>query len=855
MSDQNPNVAPIINNSCKIDDYEVLLKEHNVAYNKDSLYLQVGEVAEMQGWIFYVPVSLKDFPELFIRLLPYLLSRNIAFKIPINRAIHNSIKEGNLGFEFYGKVICIYINDQSSVLDVAIDLISLTQGIKGTIMPGAKLGGIVYTRYGSFNVISTPNGEFLFNEKGELEIDEYAFPYIVPKWVTWPFELISSQFPAPDKKALKNKYYIIKCLRNTPKGRVMHAISKKNIFNFKQCLIKEGRPGIFTDEHDRDIVDRLLWQKELHIQLWGKIAIPNYIDFFQEDGNSYLVIDFIDGMRFENYIDSIFLFNSWIDLATDKKKLIINHLIDIVDNIDKLHQLGYVHRDISVTNFLVNKKGKIYLIDLELTYDLSKQTPNPPFQVGTPGYMSPEQKSGEWEPAFNQDIYSLGALMLSVISHFSPRKFSIHDKDILFRNVKFLTGSDLLTKLICGCLSEDFNRRPKISEIRSVLNEYLKSDLSQQIITPQLSKEEIQLLIQRSLDSFDTPLMVNEDGYWVSLVSKFTDVRNVFIGLGKGISGVIFLLAKARIAGFDVDKLLTAFERNWMFLKDRFLFAGTNVPPGLYNGSSGVAVAIAAAIESGLLEETEENKEYVENCLYNIPEGLNIVNGIAGYGFAIIYAAKYLKQDFVNERISLVLNQILNTQQRNGNWLLELDKGKKDFYPLGFEDGIAGILYFLLQCCEIIKDDSIKIKTGLAMRYLFQQSRKKFNKYPVDFRGRAGFAFIFLKGYSVLGDLSYLNFAKEIMLSIPKRAVLDDLSFFEGIVGIGFLGLESQRIIHDDKFLEAILWTINIFKHTSINSIDGNYWVQDHPYLPCGDLMEGNGGIIHYLISYLYFAK
>ncbi len=90
-------------------------------------------------------------------------------------------------------------------------------------------------------------------------------------------------------------------------------------------------------------------------------------------------------------------------------------------------------------NFLVTDKNEIVLIDLELTYSMSDRYPEPPFKFGTEGFMSPEQRALE-SPTISEDVYSIGALMISFFTNLFPSKFDVEDS-VNLSEVLFFFGA------------------------------------------------------------------------------------------------------------------------------------------------------------------------------------------------------------------------------------------------------------------------------------------------------------------------------------------------------------------------------------------------------------------------------
>lgn len=235
------DLNPINQPATLFDNYAEFLESLNISFIQRDYYLQIGIVPDKQGWVFYIPLLVKDIQLFFMNVYPFLSDLSVGIKIPVDKSTHISLKEGHLGIEYLGKVMCIFPRDSTLNSDIATKLIEYGTHLKGTPFPtGIRLGNILYTRYDSFEPISTPEGNFLIDNNGNYVKDNYSIPYQKPNWVEWEFKGFTIPTSGSSKVTFNSKYNVQEILRDAPKGRVMKGLYSKGFFRFKHCLIKEG---------------------------------------------------------------------------------------------------------------------------------------------------------------------------------------------------------------------------------------------------------------------------------------------------------------------------------------------------------------------------------------------------------------------------------------------------------------------------------------------------------------------------------------------------------------------------------------------------------------------------------------
>lgn len=91
----------------------------------------------------------------------------------------------------------------------------------------------------------------------------------------------------------------------------------------------------------------------------------------------------------------------------------------IADALQYAHGLGVIHRDIKVSNILLDEGGTPYLTDFGIASVRRRADGLIIRSGGSPGAMSPQQIAGE-APAASDDIFALGALLYELLSGRKP---------------------------------------------------------------------------------------------------------------------------------------------------------------------------------------------------------------------------------------------------------------------------------------------------------------------------------------------------------------------------------------------------------------------------------------------------
>ncbi len=868
----------------QIDDYSEILNAYEIKYKEVDYYLQVKEVTQVQGWILHLSVITMQIMDLLKVILPVLIEENITFKLIKNKEIHRNLVEGLLGYTQLGKIFSLYPENDEKALSLAKKLIVLTRNFRGPVIPtDIFLGGIVYTRYGGFNpIIRTDEygkiNKYIYSKSGQLIQDNYTIPFVLPAEIHWPFSEICSSAMPKSGNLRNHSYKRVSIIKSDVKGQVIKGIYIKRFLHVDWCLVKQGKMNMCADNAGRDIKDRLKWQFELYKDLSSKIPLPAIFDFFEENGDTYLVMKFIEGVTLNQIISSNYKGNRWVDMTLSGQMFLLKYLLEILKIIERLHQKGYVHRDITPFNFLLDKKNRIFLIDMELAYCKFKEKPNPPFALGTTGFMSPEQFALK-TPTEKEDIYGFGALMIVFFTNLYPAKFGAVSVKTLEEQLCFFIPNKPVATIIATCLDSDPYNRPTLTEIEYVIQQYQKqlqlksTKNSKPDVPPKTEIKNVELVINAALRGLTSPFMMSPKLLWASKTIQTDNFvgneqleRSYYCGLHEGIGGVLYLLARAKKMDLDISICMPGYIKNREFIQAYYVNRLPNIPSGLYTGGAGIALALILGMESKLIEDTEEATLQIQDCLKLAPCGLDMATGVAGQGIAVLQCLFILQSGFADSLLKQYIATILKNQQEDGSWVLSShgEGEKKDMKITGFAYGIAGIIYFLLEYVNHYGDVYVRETAHKALNWLIKQAQKKEDVFfwPVHSKtkrlspwvndGFTGIALTFIKAYEVLGDPIYKKVAEGALSNHPHYIVSNYLSQSWGLAGLGEVYLDAARIFKSEQWQDRADWIAQLFIHTCQYQPDGScYWLVDDNSFPTADLMVGNSGIIHFLMRYL----
>lgn len=148
------------------------------------------------------------------------------------------------------------------------------------------------------------------------------------------------------------------------------------------------------------------------LELKNNPAVVNVVDYFQENGTSYLVMEFLDGATLSQHMRE-----RRAPLSVEMANRTVR---EIGNALSMIHKHMMLHRDISPDNIMLTNHGELKLIDFGATRVYALNTPKNMSVLVKPGFAPLEQYSSSGVQGPWTDVYALAATYYYLVSGKKP---------------------------------------------------------------------------------------------------------------------------------------------------------------------------------------------------------------------------------------------------------------------------------------------------------------------------------------------------------------------------------------------------------------------------------------------------
>ncbi len=637
----------------------------------------------VQLWKIHITCSNTELEILFKTVLRFLIKEECSFKIPNKEEAVVLINAGGATEALVGKIVTAYPRSEREFTRLinclsAIWPISLGPRVLSDVV--SRYSSAVFARYGvgrPSQYIMDHRGLYSFalqHPDGRLVADVRDLSGRQAEWIKIPKSCQHQEIDnRTEFKTSEGQIYIkIKLLHKSPKSKVYLGIDAVSV---ERVAIKECRKGVAGDLLGYSSTEKLRWEfhKLKSVSAFADY-VPSALAFFEGDENSFLIMSDVEGV-----------------IGNKLGRLSLDDAIPcFVDLVDKLHSLGYVHRDIKLSNFSYNK-NKSFLLDFELCTAKGEIGPI----GGTRAYFAPEALSQPVDSSV--DIYALGFALSHALLRYDPALLpSGRGKVIGFCR---LCGFLKAVSLIAQMTALDPKARPRAQQVKKVL---ATTEWSLRIPSVGVSKKlaSASWSVRACMDACHfTRRFRLQNGAW-----KNNHFQKHFIceGINLGAAGILIGLASVQNAlvrsDFDSDLREGA---NYLSRRDPLRCLG------LFTGNAGVALALAIV---GRMFNSSSMKYAVRNRLtHEEPTSeCDLFVGVSGVVFSACLITEILNEDWPLVAVRQHVERLKSEVKRiDGLVLWGVDDGKSYNHFLGAAHGSSGIALALIKYGLVTHDNQL----------------------------------------------------------------------------------------------------------------------------------------------------
>ncbi len=789
-----------------------------------------------QGWKIHISVSVSQCLKMFECPIPYLVKNNIAFKLPstINKLI--AINSGEYGETQIGKIITIYPANTKTLKACVKYMKTNMRIVPGPCIPSdIRLSGKspIYFRYGSFlgkQYYILENGlkeYYLLDNNGNQVKEERTINSTQPDFApSLPFKTMAAKEHYFQRVDSFKKYFIpVSLLYKSFKSDITIGLHKNTgavlIQKRAYSKISENINGIDSTNYLENEYSFLKSLNEI-------INCPKPYSFKRLMEYSVIYEEYIEG-------------KTLLQLERSQANVVFPL---IFEQIIKLHEAGVSHNDIKPTNIIVSN-NKIYLTDFEIAQYLNEKRE---YYGGTRGYMVQSRSKNGKSKA---DFYAFSVCLGGHLLNFENSDLLLSLRQII--NLLDFYGYSNAVKAI-KIINSAYDKINYIDAYRYLNYVNVRNLIKTGNLVTLKSWFKIAILDQLSLTKDDF-IKTQNNAYWISPHTTQGD-SNVNYGINTGNSGtVIGLVIISRNTGIRIldDEIneccitLSKFDKN--------------LPYGLFNGQSGIAVAL---IMGGIYLKDNKYIKYGLDTLKSIPENdisPDYFNGHASILFALCKAYKLTKCEGLVTPAFLVYKKILAKLEIINN-VYVWPFNEEAF--TGAAHGSAGIAMTLLYFAKTFNCDVAQTTGIISLKSIFRKSIDE-NSETIfhDLSKKNSMAPIFgwchgLEGYlwCLIYNREFIHhFTEEIDWSIAKLAgqnVISNPSICHGLAGRLELWnkisiIEKYSNLAENKILEML----NVLKITSIKLKGKITWFSDEAGKCSHDLWVGSLGVTAVVSNYI----
>jgi tRNA A-37 threonylcarbamoyl transferase component Bud32 len=463
-----------------------------------------------------------------------------------------------------GKVVTIYPRDEAELENAVYRLDEALAGSEGPyILSDLRWRtGPVHLRYGAFRPMwcEGPDGgrvPAVRDDTGKLVPDVRRPAFTLPPWASRPDFLADHLPTAVPAEPMIGRYRVLRALHFSNAGGVYLAEDRDGT----QVVLKEARPHAGLDRRETDATTRLRHEHQTLLRLQHHSFVPRVLDYLKLWEHEYLVIEHVDGRTVAQWLAREHPLLRHQPSTADRLRF-AREMLDVLDETERclvaMHAEGLTFGDLHHHNIMVRPDGRVMLIDFELSSTVDDEFPA---ALGALGFVDRSVVD-----AVNADWFAMGCCRLEALVPLNPLR--MQNPDVLGQLLHQARQLYPMPAEVFDRMLDQLRRSPDVAARLTGLD-----DVSSPPRAPSVSA------LAAGIANATTPGRTDR----LCPADIAVNRPGGALGLAYGASGVVLALHSA-------GQPVTPAKVEWLTSACRD--APDEVPPGLYDGLAGAAMAL-----------------------------------------------------------------------------------------------------------------------------------------------------------------------------------------------------------------------------------------------------------------------
>ncbi|MFD3330697.1 class IV lanthionine synthetase LanL [Streptomyces sp. NPDC058701] len=785
------------------------------------------------GWKLHVSATVLSAPLVLARAASVLTEAGCAFKFARDLHAVGEQTSANADRGAAGKFITAY-PPIGALEEIASELHLATLGLPGPrILSDRPLSSssLVHYRYGSF-IRETRLDDFgrfvpvMVGPDGKAVEDRRTAAYSAPAWASDPFargEPVPSR-PHATTVRLDDRFTVDVVLKHSNRGGVFLATDGRS---GNRVVIKQGRAHVSGDIDGSDARDAVRHESEVLELLSATGLVPDRIAFFTQQGDVFLVQEFLPGRTLEQWVrEEVADSCPGTGLAPDAALQLARKLVEVLS---RVHDENLVLRDLKPGNIMMLPDGDLRLIDLEHAAEPDR----PARHVSTHGFAAPsasDGRSGFHRPAprLSDDVFSLGATLCHAVAALPTWEIPTSDEGRGFaaslQETALLAstgrpGLQVVLPLVLGLTEPKPQDRWSLHRARDFLNDPT-AERGSPLPGPPSGVDATQILEDGLGLLLHTVDFERAEHLWQpGGAERDKDQCNGY----DGAASILPLLVRTSIRTGDRPEIRRALQRTAHWVAGRV----SDIPrtlPGLHSGRAGTTMALIEAAEHLANDDLADRAAALGAALPVLGPHTDLTHGLAGAGSAQIQLWRSTGDGRFLDRAVKCADEVLNAGVTTGTmryWEVPDPASGTSRRAAGFAHGAAGIGAFLLETAiatdrEEYLDAADATARGLIESVEIHEDQAYWPHHSGNRRlvnwcnGSAGIGTFLLRTWQATDRPHLLTLAEQAARAARQRLWQQNSYWCCGLPGIGNFFLDLEDATGESWYRDAAEETASI---------------------------------------------